>query len=226
MVGPGGRTAAQLKAGRRGSIPLYFKTEPGLSFEAPRLPHIPCPDRWLGRAEAIASSGAAGSFNFSGAGWHTYASSAEEVYKYASWAPAAPAEDVLRQLAPRTAGLEGGPHLRRAWQMVSDAISFSPELPPYYQGPYYLGPAHPMCADPKAPLAPVFQGRLLYLAEAIDAEGLALRQIRLCGRSSPSAGRWCSCAASGGGTARSSRSVRSCEPAGRTQAGRSRGCRA
>src|SRR5262249_44097043 len=51
---------------------------------------------------------------------------------------------------------------------------FSPELPSYYTGPYYLGPGQPMCADPTAPLPAVFMGRYLFHGEITDAEGLKL----------------------------------------------------
>jgi len=76
-------------------------------------------------------------------------------------------------LANRIAGTtEAGAHLRRAWAHVSEAIAWSPELPPYYTGPTYLGPAHPMCVDAEAPLPQVFEGLYLFRAEAKDADGL------------------------------------------------------
>ena len=175
MVGLGGRARRQLAACRKVGIPIYFKTEPELAFEAPGLPHVPCLDRWWARADAIAASGAAGMFNFSGTGRPTYGTSAAEVYKYACWAPAPKRDEVLDRLAVRLAGAKGGPHLRAAWKSVSEAIPFAPELPPYYTGPYYLGPAHPMCANPRARLPRVFYGRYLFRAEATDAEGLVLR---------------------------------------------------
>lgn len=174
MVGLGGRATRQLAACKKAGIPIYFKSEPELSFEAPRLPHVPCLDRWFGRATAIAASGASGMFNFP-AFRSNYGTSAAEIYKYACWNPPPKAEDILQQLAARIAGPEGGPHLRNAWKFASDAIAFSPELPPYYTGPYYLGPAHPMCANPAASLPAVFKGRYLFQGDGNDAEGLALR---------------------------------------------------
>jgi len=72
-----------------------------------------------------------------------HGSSAAEVFKYFWWEPAEPAEQVLRNLANRTAGSEAGPHLRAAWKHASEAIEWSPEQPPYYMGPYYLGAGSP-----------------------------------------------------------------------------------
>ena len=179
MIGPGPRARGQLAACKAAGIPLYFKSEPELSFEAARLPYIPCPDRWLGRAEAIAGSGADGSFVFSGTGRSLYASTTAEVYKYANFDPVADHEEVLRQLATRVAGAGAGPHLRKAWKLVSEAVSFDPLLAPYYVGPYYLGPAHPMCADPAAPLPDVFSGYMLYMVEISEAEGMKRRPTYL-----------------------------------------------
>jgi len=90
---------------------------------------------------------------------------------------AAPVKTIV--LLERGGGDEGGPHLRNAWRAVSEAISFSPELPPYFTGPYYMGPAHPMCADLAAPLPEVFMARFLFLAELSEAEAMALRPVCL-----------------------------------------------
>ena len=76
----------------------------------------------------------------------------------------------------RIAGAEGGPHLRKAWRAVSEAISFSPELPPYFVGPYYMGPAHPMCADPGLHIAPNLHAHVFCsLAELSEADGMKLQ---------------------------------------------------
>ena len=88
-----------------------------------------------------------------------------------------PTEQVLGNLANRRAGSEAGPHLRAAWKYASEAIDWSPEQPAYYTGPYYLGPAHPMCVSPAEELPDVFYGQFLFMAEATDAEGLKLRPI-------------------------------------------------
>jgi len=174
LIGPGDRARRQIAAASALGIPVHVKSEPELSFEAPRLPHVPCLDLWLERAAAMASCGASGAWVFP-AFRQLYGSSAAEIYKYAWWQPCPPPEEILSQLANRMAGAQGGPHLRAAWRLVSEAIPFAPELPPYYQGPYYLGPAHPMCADPAAELPPVFFGRYLFHAEMTPEDGLRLK---------------------------------------------------
>jgi hypothetical protein len=174
LIGPGERARRQIRLSKAAGIPVYLKSEPEISLEAPGLPHIPCLDRWFDRAEALASCGADGAWVFP-AFRPNYGSSAAEVCRLVWWEPAPRREEALQALARRIAGARGGPHLRRAWQFVSRAIGLMPEIPNYYRGPYYLGPAHPMCANPSAELPGVFYGRFLFEAEATDAEGLRLQ---------------------------------------------------
>ena len=172
LIGPGERAAAQIRACRDQGLSIYLKSEPELGFEAARLPHIPCMDRWAARAEALASCGADGAWVFP-AFRPLYGTSAAEVNKHFWWDPVPEPGEVLETLARRIAGSEeAGDHLRRAWSHVSAAIEWSPVLPPYYTGPTYLGPAHPMCADLGASLPAVFDGLYLFRAEARDADGL------------------------------------------------------
>ena len=173
LIGPGERAKRQIADGRAAGIPIYIKSESELAFEAPRLPFVPCHDRWLARANAIAQSGASGAWMFP-AFKPMYGSSVAEVEKFGMWDPAPDSEGILQQLAARIAGVTAGPKLREAWRHVSHAIPFSPELPSYYTGPYYLGPGQPMCANPTAPLPSVFMGRYLFHGEITDAEGLKL----------------------------------------------------
>jgi len=94
-----------------------------------------------------------------------YASSVAEVAKYAGWEPSKPAEETLQDLAARIAGRPAGGKLRDAWKNVSEAIPFSPELPSYYTGPYYLGPAN-RCARIPRPAAGSFSRPLsLYVRD-------------------------------------------------------------
>lgn len=174
MIGPGDRAKRQIAACAARGIPVYLKSEPELAFEAPRLPNIPCMDRWADRAEALASCGAKGAWVFP-AFRANYATIAGEVAKFSWWAPAPPKEETLNKLAARLAGPEAAPRVREAWRRASEAVEYSPELPPYYQGPYYLGPGHPMCADPKAELPEEFYGFYLFMAEMTDAEGVKKR---------------------------------------------------
>jgi hypothetical protein len=170
LIGPGPRAEKQIATCKRHGIPVYLKSEPELGFEAPRLPQIPCMDRWADRAEALASCGADGAWVFP-AFRPFYGTSTGEINKFLWWDPVPEREELLAQLASRIAGKQAGPLLREAWKEVSEAIPWSPELPPYYTGPYYLGPMHPMCASREAELPEVFDGYYLFLAEMTDAAG-------------------------------------------------------
>ncbi len=174
LIGPGDRAREQVAACRAAGVPIFMKSEPELGFEAARLPHIPSMDRWADRAEALVACGADGAWVFP-AFRPLYGTTAAEVNKHFWWDPVAPRQATLAALAARVAGPAAGPQLRQAWQWVSEAIEFSPELPPYYTGPTYLGPAHPMCADAEAALPASFYGLYLFMAEAQDAVGLQPR---------------------------------------------------
>lgn len=171
LIGPSERAAAQIAACKAAGIPLYLKSEPELAYEVPRVSHIPCMDRWADRAEALASCGADGAWVFP-AFRPNFGTSASEINKFFWWDQGLDHNAVLEKFAARIAGKEAGPKLRAAWKAVSDAIAWSPEIPSYYKGPYYLGPAHPMCADPKATVPELFDGYYLFLAEIADAEGM------------------------------------------------------
>jgi hypothetical protein len=156
LPGPGKLARQQLKACHEQGITIHFKSEPELAFEASRLPGLPSMDRWVKRAESMATSNADGVWVFP---WFIpfLGASTAEVFSYFWWQPAPQPEAFLERFADRIAGPEAGPHLRNAWRYASQAIDDSPELGPYFSGPYYLGPAHPMCADPEASLPDEFK---------------------------------------------------------------------
>ena len=105
LIGPGERARKQIQLCRSLGIPIYIKTESELAFEAPRLPFVPCHDRWLDRALSIAASGASGAWMFP-AFKPFYGSTVGEVAKFAAWNPSLPPEVALDKLAARTAGPE------------------------------------------------------------------------------------------------------------------------
>ena len=181
LIGPGPRASKQIAACHERGVPVHMKTEVETGFEGVRLPHLPCVDRWLQRAESMANCGAAGAWTFPNFR-PFYASTAAEIFKWRYWSPAPEPEPLLSDMAARIAGEKAGPRLRRSWHFVSEAIDYSPELPPYYTGPAYLGPAHPMCCDPAAPLPDIFLGRFLFQAEVALEEGMKLRPTYLIDR--------------------------------------------
>jgi hypothetical protein len=156
LAGPGKLAQQQLKACRDQGIAIHFKSEPELAFEASRLPGLPCMDRWVERANVLASSHADGAWVFP---WFIpcFGASTAEVFSYFWWQPAPEPEEFLQRFADRIAGPKAGPHLRKAWTYASQAIDDSPEIGPYFSGAYYLGPAHPMRADPTDQLPDEFK---------------------------------------------------------------------
>jgi hypothetical protein len=168
LIGPTARARRQIAASKAQGIEVYLKSEPELAFEAPGLPYIPCLDRWYERAEALAAAGADGAWVFP---WFQacYGTTSAEVYKYAWWSPNKGEDVMLAQLARRIAGPQAAAHLRQAWGYVSEAVGYSPEMPSYFTGPYFLGPAHPMCADRNAELPKVFQGKHQFASHVLTA---------------------------------------------------------
>ena len=179
LIGPGERARTQIDLCREQGIPVYLKSEPELAFEASGLPHIPCMDRWAARADAMASSGATGAWVFPAYLTHR-GTSTSEVYKYFWWDPVPEMEEFLSRFAARLAGKAAGAYLREAWRLVSEAIEFSPEIPPYYNGPHYFGPAHPMCVDPGIELPREFYGQYGFYAEINPDLVSVLRPIYVC----------------------------------------------
>lgn len=168
MIGPGERAKAQLAACREAGIPLRLLGMAEETFEASLLPHIPSMDRWVDRAEAFATCGADSIYVFQMGPYD--ATSAAEVNKHLWWDAAPDKETFLSSFAARIGGDEAAPHIRKAWQHVSEAIDFSPEIGPYYQGAHYLGPMHPMVADIDAEVPAIFYGYYLFYAEMTAAD--------------------------------------------------------
>jgi hypothetical protein len=157
MPGPGPRARRQIKACHANKLKTYIHSEPDLAFEISRLPYIACMDRWAQRAEGIASSKADGTFI-----WAffrpDFGVTSGEVFQYFWWDPVESNEDVLVSLANRIVGNKAGSALREAWRWTSEAVGYSPVMDDYLSGPMYLGPAHPMCANPAVKLAKCFYG--------------------------------------------------------------------
>lgn len=180
LIGPGARAKSQLAICAERGIPVFLKSEPEFGFEAPRLPHVPCMGRWADRAEALASCGATGAFVFP-AFRPLYGTSAAEINRAFWWSREGETENaqrrdaVLDRLARRIAGPKAASLVREAWRAADEAVEQVPEIPPYYFGPLYLGPAQPMIVDPDAEVPQVFYGYYLFMAEMNDAEGMRKR---------------------------------------------------
>jgi hypothetical protein len=170
LIGPSDRAMRQIELCNERGIPTTVLSMYEMSFEAALLPEIPCMDRWVGRADGLAGSGADGAYLWEMGPF--YGGFSAEAYKHFMWSPAPDQEVLLGKLAARAAGFKAGPHLREAWRNVSEAIGWSPEIPTYYKGPLYIGPAQPMIADKTAEVSDLFDGYYLFLAEKKLSDGL------------------------------------------------------
>ena len=170
LIGPGERAKQQIAACKAAGIPCRLLSMAEETFEASSLPNIPCMDRWMNRAEALVTSGAESCYIWQMGPYDGSVST--EAYKFSYWTPLIPREELMTKLAARVAGHEAGPYLRQAWQFVSDAIPYVPEIGSYYKGPHFFGPAHPMIADLDAEIPPVFNGYYLFLAEAVPKDAM------------------------------------------------------
>ncbi len=170
LIGPSERAMRQIELCNERGIPTTILSMYEMSFEAALLPEIPCMDRWAARADGLAGSGADGAYLWEMGPY--YGGFSAEVYKHFMWNPAPPQDELLNKLAARVAGFKAAPHLREAWRNVSEAIGWSPEIPTYYKGPLYIGPAQPMVADKTAEIDELFDGYYLFLAEMKPSEGL------------------------------------------------------
>ena len=85
LIGPGERATQQLKLGEQTGVPIHVLSMAEETFEGNLLPHIPCMDRWVARAEAMASCGAESVYVWQ-MGPYDAASSAE-INKFFWWEP-------------------------------------------------------------------------------------------------------------------------------------------
>lgn len=173
MIGPGERAQRQVELCNAQGIPTVVLSMYEMAFEAALLPEIPCMDRWVARADALAGSGADGVYLWKMGPY--YGGFSSEAYKHFMWEPAPGPDALLDQVAARVGGFAAVKPLRKAWTAVSEAIEWTPHIPSYYTGPLYIGPAQPMICDKEAPVPDVFKGYYLFLAEATLGKGLEAR---------------------------------------------------
>ncbi|HEY3415930.1 MAG TPA: hypothetical protein VGM23_03505, partial [Armatimonadota bacterium] len=144
--GPPEAYCAQRDLARERGLPFFVKTESNISIELMCMqPYIPVLARWQQRWQGIAAEQPQGwlaNWRFTG----LVATLADEVGYRESWR--GDAGDPLELMATRVAGA-GKDACLAAWRQLSDAIGelkFCVGLSgfPYWRGPLYLGPAHPL----------------------------------------------------------------------------------
>jgi len=175
MIGPSRRAVRQIALAKSDRLRIYLHSEPELSLDFGGLPFVPSPPRWLARSQAVAASGADGIlampyFN------NLYGSAGAEIEKFAWWEGGRTPEEIRHALARSIAGA-GAQQLEQAWDLISQAIGLSPQIPIYFEGPTFLGPAHPLMLDPEEDIPAAFHGRFLYLLESSEPEALELHSV-------------------------------------------------
>ncbi len=162
-VGPSDRITEQAATCHSRGVPLLVKSETALGLEFIHVPYVPCIDRltekWA-NVRALRPSGVLQSWMFFG----SFGSRAEELGWWYCWRPGLPADAILEKIAARDFGKDSG-QVRVAWTRMSEAIGHLPCIPPYFMGPWFLGPAHPLLPSADAEVPDVFKGALYYKQE-------------------------------------------------------------
>ncbi|MHB9023166.1 MAG: glycoside hydrolase family 20 zincin-like fold domain-containing protein [Armatimonadota bacterium] len=159
---PSPKYQAQRDLARKRGMPFFVKAESSIALEMLNVPYIPVLTRWAQRWSGIAEDRPAGwlaNWRFTG----LTGTLSEAAAYWASWRSTAPV-DPLRRLATLLAGAEGRDACLAAWERFTEGFSaLAPgmafgRLFAYFQGPMYLGPAHPLVLNQEqsAKLPPEF----------------------------------------------------------------------
>jgi len=163
FTGPSDRIAEQAVTCHGRGIPLIVKSETALGLEFIHVPYVPCIDRLAEKWANISSLhpfGVLQSWMFFGA----FGSRAEELGWWHRWRPGIAAGAIIESIAARDFGKASG-DVRVAWAMMSNAVVHIPCIPPYFMGPWFLGPAHPLLPSASMEVPDVFKGALYYKQE-------------------------------------------------------------
>lgn len=139
------RNQRQLAAAQDRSFGI--KTESSVTIEMMNVPYIPVLESWKKRWQGMMSdnlTSVIANWRFAGlTGTLSEELAYREIWKNGE------DEDTLRKMAARLAGADGAADCLNAWHLFSEAFSrlaFCPGLSgfPYFRGPMFLGPAHPL----------------------------------------------------------------------------------
>ena len=161
FTGPSDRIKAQERACRSRGLGFFVKSETAIGLEAIHMPYVPCLQR-LGEkwsnVSGLGPDGVLQSWMFFG----MWGSRAEELGWWRRWRPEKTLEEALNTMASRDFGSAWG-SVVEAWKATSQAVSHLPCIPPYFNGPWFLGPAHPLLFGNEVPQE--FMGALYFLQE-------------------------------------------------------------
>lgn len=150
-MGPSSRFELLKKAARKRGLELFAKTEASQSIEMFVLPRLPVMYRWAQRAAVIRKAGVDGVHT----AWRFYGfcgQMTDEIINHYAWAPRPEIGELLRTIAERDFGKRAAERVLGAWRDFSEAFGRFPYSGgitgfPYFRGPFYLGPAHPLVFD-------------------------------------------------------------------------------
>jgi hypothetical protein len=175
FVGPSDRILGQVETAQECNVEVFIKSETALGLEINHVPYVPCLPRLLTKWKNLAQlhpRGVIQSWAFFG----MWGSIAEELGWWKCWEPSLSNDEILYYIATREVGEKNQKQLIKVWEDLSEAISHLPCIPPYYIGPFFLGPAHPLITKGN-PIPDVFLGALYYKQEL--EESLSTKRLQL-----------------------------------------------
>lgn len=128
---------------------LFVKMETALGLECVQLPYWPALQRLGQKWRNLASLQPRGTLQ----SWMFYGmwgSRAEELGWWQAWRPEQPLAETLQRIAERDFG-DNAPALIEVWQQMSEAAGRLPYIPRYFNGPEFIGPAHPIFLSEPSP---------------------------------------------------------------------------
>ena len=146
-IGPSEPYRIQRELCRAKGIPFYVNTESSITLELYNLPYIPVMESWQQRWRGICSDDMRGVYAI----WRQsglIGTLSDELGFRETW-QSGHNTDALETIATRLAGSAGCSELLAAWNLFSRAFSrivmaVGTSGFPYFRGPMYLGPAHPL----------------------------------------------------------------------------------
>ncbi len=159
--------AKQARQAAARGIPVTVKTETAVALELHNVPFVPSVPRWWQKWQSVASLhpiAVLQSWMFYG----MWGSPAEELGKWTNWRPDLHSEEVRVRLAGKYYG-NAATHAIAAWEACAEAVGHIPQIPGYFKGPEFLGPAHPLVLSPLGPEdQELYSGGLYYLQEHLE----------------------------------------------------------
>jgi hypothetical protein len=174
FTGPSDRIVAQTQACKKREIPYFIKSETAFGLEFIHLPYVPClyrsAEKWK-HVRDLHPNGVLQAWMFFG----MWGSRSEELGWWIVWHPEYSIDEILNKIATRDFGLNA-PLFLNAWQKISEAVGHIPWIPPYYVGPEFLGPAHPLIPARNFKLPDAFTGALMYQLEREESTSTGIWQ--------------------------------------------------